>query len=60
MGKSSSKIIERLVMRHQPVRYVVTNTEKVILVTYDYKFALKIAENLYKLENPKNYYPRIR
>ena len=60
MGKSSSKIVERLVLQHQPVRYVVTNTEKIILVTHDYKYANKIASAISKIENPRNYYPRIR
>ena len=60
MGKSSSKIVERLVLQHQPVRYVVTNTEKIILVTHDYKYANRVAAAISKLEDPQNYYPRIR
>jgi len=60
MGKSTSKIMETLVMRHQPVRYVVTNTEKVILVTHDYYYATKLASAIGTLENPGKYYPRIR
>jgi hypothetical protein len=60
MGKSSSKIVEVLVLQHQPVRYLVTNTEKIILVTYDYKYANKLASVISRLEDPKKYYPRIR
>lgn len=60
MGKSSSKIVETLVVPYQPVRYLVTNTEKIILVTYDYKYANKVADAIRGLENPKKYYPRIR
>ena len=60
MGKPTSKIMETLVMRHQPVRYLVTNTEKIILVTHDYKYANKVADAIRSLENPKKYYPRIR
>jgi hypothetical protein len=60
MGKSSSKIVEVLVLQHQPVRYLVTNTEKIILVTYDYKYANKLASAISRLEDPKKYYPRIR
>ena len=59
MGKSSSKIVEILVLPYQPVRYLVTNTEKIILVTYDYHYANKLASAISKLENPKVYYPRI-
>jgi ABC-type polar amino acid transport system ATPase subunit len=40
-------------MPHNPVRYVVTNTEKVILVTHDYKFAMKIAKILLAVQNPE-------
>lgn len=60
MGKSSRKIVEVLVLQHQPVRYLVTNTEKIILVTYDYKYANKLASVISRLEDPKKYYPRIR
>ena len=59
MGKSTSKIMETLVLPYQPVRYLVTNTEKIILVTHDYKYANKIASAISKLENPKVYYPKI-
>jgi hypothetical protein len=59
MGKSTSKIVQTLVLPYQPVRYLVTNTEKIILVTYDYHYANKLASAISKLENPKVYYPRI-
>jgi ABC-type polar amino acid transport system ATPase subunit len=59
MGKPTSKVMEILAMRHQPVRYVVTNTEKVILVTHDYKFACKIADNIKNLPLPKTFYIKV-
>ena len=59
MGKSTSKIVQTLVIPYQPVRYLVNNTEKIILVTYDYHYANKLASAISKLENPKVYYPRI-
>ena len=59
MGKSTSKIIEELHIGRWPKRYIVTNTEKIILVTYDYHYANKLASAISKLENPKVYYPRI-
>jgi hypothetical protein len=59
MGKPTSQIIEIIAEAHQPVRYAVTNTEKVILVTYDIKFAEKIAESIKKLSNPRNYFLHI-
>ena len=59
MGKSTSKIVQTLVLPYQPVRYLVTNNEKIILVTYDYHYANKLASAISKLENPKVYYPRI-
>ena len=55
MGKPISKIIETLILPYQPVRYVVTNTERIILVTHDYKFANKIANAISKIENPKKF-----
>lgn len=60
MGKSTSKIMETLCVPGWPKRYIVTNTEKVILVTYDIRFAESMAHSIKQLENPKNYYPRIR
>ena len=60
MGKPTSKIIQTLVLPHQPVRYVVTNTKQVILVTHDYKFANKIASAIQQIENPSNFVPKIR
>ena len=59
MGKSTSKIMEILAMSHQPVRYVVTNTEHIILVTHDYYYAQKIADTIRKLENPTKFYVRV-
>ena len=58
MGKPTSKIIEILVMRHQPVRYLVTNTEKIILVTHDYKYANTVAKAISQLADPKKFYVR--
>ena len=59
MGKPTSKIIQTLVMPHNPVRYVVTNTERIILVTHDYKYAQFIANAIEKLENPSRFYMRV-
>jgi len=58
MGKPTSKIMEILVLPYQPVRYMVTNTEKIILVTHDYKFANKISEAIKQLDDPKKFYVR--
>ena len=60
MGKSTSKIVQKLVLPYQPVRYLVTNTEKIILVTHDYKFANKIANAINNLENPRAYTVKIK
>ena len=60
MGKPTSKIVETLAIPHQPVRYLVTNTEKIILVTHDYHFACKIAGAIQKLDNPSKFTVRIR
>ena len=60
MGKSSSKIVEILVLPYQPVRYLVTNTEKIILVTYDYKYAHRVADAIKSLENPSSYKVKIK
>jgi len=60
MGKSTSKIMELLILPYQPVRYMVTNTEKVILVTHDFKYANKIAAAIRHLENPKDYIFKIK
>lgn len=46
-------------MPHNPVRYVVTNTERIILVTHDYHYAQFIANAIGKLENPKSFYVRV-
>lgn len=60
MGKSSSKIMETLYVFGQPKRYVVTNTDKIILVTHDIKFAEQIANSINQLNEPKKYYVRLR
>lgn len=60
MGKSTSKIIQSLVLPHQPVRYVVTNTEKIILVTHDYKYACQLLHIIENLDNPSKFTVRIR
>ena len=51
--------MEVLAMPLQPIRYTVTNTEKIILVTYDYKYAQFIANTIKKLDKPANFYLRI-
>jgi hypothetical protein len=60
MGKSTSKIIETLYVSGDPKRYVVTNTDKIILVTHDIRFAEKIASVIANIDDPKNYYLKIR
>ena len=59
MGKPISKIVQTLALPLQPVRYMVTNTEKIILVTYDYNYAQKIASVISQLDNPSNFYVRL-
>lgn len=60
MGKPTSKIIQTLVLPYQPVRYVVTNTEKIVLVTHDYKFALKISTAINSTGNPSRYFVKVK
>ena len=60
MGKSTSKIVETLVLPYQPVRYLVTNTEKIILVTHDYKYANKVAAAINTLEDPKKFVVKLK
>ena len=52
--------MQTLALPLQPIRYMVTNTERIILVTYDYNFAKKIANAIQKLEMPSNYYIKTR
>jgi hypothetical protein len=59
MGKPTSKIMEILAVPYQSVRYVVTNTERIILVTHDYHYAQFIANTIGKLENPSKFYMRV-
>jgi hypothetical protein len=59
MGKSTSKIMQTLALPLQPIRYLVTNTEKIILVTYDYNYALKIAAAIKQTENPTKFYVKV-
>jgi hypothetical protein len=47
-------------MPYQPVRYVVTNTKQIILVTHDYRFALKISTAINNAENPTRYFVRVK
>ena len=60
MGKSTSKVIEVLYIRGNQKRYIVTNTEKIILVTYDLRFAERIAAAILKQENPRNFAVKIK
>jgi|AACY02.7.fsa_nt_gi hypothetical protein len=60
MGKSTSKIIEELYIRGWPKRYMVTNTEQIILVTYDYRYAHRVADAIKSLENPSSYKVKIK
>ena len=59
MGKPTSKIIQTLALPLQPIRYLVTNTEKIILVTYDYNYAQKIANVIKQIDNPSNFYVKL-
>jgi len=59
MGKPTSKVMQTLAMPHQPVRYVVTNTERIILVTHDYRYAISVAKTISQLERPERFYMRI-
>ena len=56
MGKSASKIIEELHIGRWPKRYIVTNTEKIILVTYDLRHAERVAAAIRQIENPKEFF----
>jgi len=60
MGKSTSKIIETLFVSGQPKRYVVTNTEKIILVTHDIRYAEKIAYSIGQMTDPEKYFLTIK
>jgi hypothetical protein len=51
--------MQTLAIPLQPIRYMVTNTERIILVTYDYNYALKLANIIKKLENPSKFYVRV-
>lgn len=55
MGKPTSKIIQTLVLPHQPVRYVVTNKDKIVLVTHDYHFATSLANDIKKNNYPSTF-----
>lgn len=51
--------MEMLFIPGQPKRYVVTNSEKIILVTHDLRFAEKISYIISQMDAPKNYYLKI-
>jgi hypothetical protein len=55
MGKSASKIIQTLVLPYQPVRYVVTNKDKIVLVTYDYYIAKSLEKDIKKNDYPSTF-----
>ena len=59
MGKSTRKIIETLCVFGQPKRYIVTNTNRVVLVTYDYRVATRIAQALSCQDEIKNFYMKV-
>lgn len=60
MGKSASKIIEELHIGRWPKRYIVTNTEKIVLVTYDLRHAERVATAIKQLDRPEQYTVRVR
>jgi len=39
---------------------MVTNTEQIILVTYDYRYAHRVADAIKSLENPSSYKVKIK
>ena len=51
--------MQTLALPLQPIRYMVTNTERIILVTYDYNIAKKLASAISSLENPSKFYVRV-
>jgi len=51
--------MQTLALPLQPIRYMVTNTERIILVTYDYNIAKKLANAIGSLENPTKFYVRV-
>lgn len=60
MGKSAGKIVETLVLQHQPRRYLVTNTERIVLVTHDFHYANRVAAAMQQLDRPAQYTVRVR
>ena len=54
-----SKIIEDLSLAGQPKRYIVTNTKKIVLVTYDYRIAQKFAQSIKDKDQPDRYYAMV-
>lgn len=60
MGKSTSSIIESVKTGLEPIKYVVTNTDKIILVTHDSRFAERIAILISELEDPEKYFLTVK
>ena len=48
--------METLAVLYQPRRYVVTNTEKIILVTYDFKLAYAVSQAIMQQDDPEKFY----
>ena len=58
-GYNFNKIVESLNLPGQPKRYVVTNTKKIVLVTYDPKYANRVAESLKEHEDPTKFFVKM-
>lgn len=57
MGKSIGKMIE--IYHEYPKRYVVTNKDKILLVTYDHRTADFLEAQIKKYNYPKSYVLKI-
>ncbi len=55
MGKPISKVMEVLAVPYQPIRYVVTNKNKIVLVTYDYNFAKSLEYDISRNDYPSSF-----
>lgn len=60
MGKSTGATLETLAVAYEPVRYVVTNTQKIILVTHDFALAQRLAQQIQQLDDPQYYVMTVR
>jgi hypothetical protein len=47
--------MEVLAVPYQPIRYVVTNKNKIVLVTYDYNFAKSLEYDISRNDYPSSF-----